>query len=92
MRLELDARSQLVYLGLIENLFTVEVVAKADEVVPVKKIDVALGVNLRHEKQVFQDITDSFAEVCLEVIYDQMRGCLANRVNLILQIVTKDNI
>ena len=38
------------------------------------------------------NVTDTVAEAGLEVVHDQMREGLANGVNLILQIVAKDNI
>ena len=40
----------------------------------------------------FQNVTDTIAEAGLEVVHNEMGEGLANRVNLILQVVAKDHI
>lgn len=68
---------------MVELWLAVEVVAEADEVIPVRKGDDSLRVDLRHWENVLENIRDTVAKFGLEVVQDNVRVGLADWVNLV---------
>ena len=87
-----EAWPKLLRINLVKFRLAVQVVAEADEVVPVRHSDDSLRLNFGHWKHVLEHITDAIPELSLEVVEDEVRVSLANWIDLILQVMAKNHI